>query len=79
MNLVPKLRFVCRRFVSTNKGFSTDASQDPTLQATKSGGYAKSFEKFTHINDEPKIPKTFTSLLRNSKFVDVSRSDFLNI
>lgn len=39
---------------------------------TKTSGYAKAFEKFDHLKDEPKEePKTFAALLRNSKFIDV--------
>lgn len=36
-------------------------------------GFAQSFERFSHIDDKtPETPQTFASLIRNSKFVDVS-------
>lgn len=36
-------------------------------------GFAQSFEKFSHIDAQvPETPKTFASLIRNSKFVDVN-------
>lgn len=39
----------------------------------KLSGFAQSYEKFSHINDKvPETPKTFASLIRNSKFVDVN-------
>ncbi|EZA61863.1 28S ribosomal protein S28, mitochondrial [Ooceraea biroi] len=39
----------------------------------KLSGFARSYEKFTHIDDpkEPERPQTFASLVRNSKFVDL--------
>lgn len=37
------------------------------------GGYAKAFEKFETLNAPvEEKPATFASLLRNSKFIDVS-------
>lgn len=52
-------------------------SESPNTESSKEstkhqGGYAKAFEKFDQINrpvDDQ--PKTFASLLRNSKFVDL--------
>lgn len=41
----------------------------------KLSGFARSFEKFSHIDDKkPETPQTFVSLIRNSKFVDVNLS-----
>ncbi|KYN32312.1 28S ribosomal protein S28, mitochondrial [Trachymyrmex septentrionalis] len=38
----------------------------------KLSGFARSYEKFSHINDkQPETPQTFVSLIRNSKFVDL--------
>ncbi|KYQ53398.1 28S ribosomal protein S28, mitochondrial [Trachymyrmex zeteki] len=38
----------------------------------KLSGFARSFEKFSHIDDKkPETPQTFVSLIRNSKFVDL--------
>lgn len=43
-------------------------------EAAKSGGFAKAFEKQSQITDTQEIeqPKTFASLLRHSKLMDVS-------
>lgn len=42
-------------------------------EATPKGGFAKAFEKYTAPEvPEPKEEQTFASLLRNSKFIDVS-------
>jgi len=38
----------------------------------KLSGFARSYEKFSHIDDKkPETPRTFASLIRNSKFVDL--------
>lgn len=43
-----------------------------TEETTNVGGYAKAFEKFEELKEQPKEkPATFASLLRNSKFIDV--------
>lgn len=40
----------------------------------KLSGFAQSYEKFSSIDKkEPEIPQTFASLIRHSKFVDVSK------
>lgn len=39
----------------------------------KLGGFAQSYKKFSRIDEkEPEVPQTFASLIRHSKFVDVS-------
>lgn len=50
-------------------------SDIPEKQAeVKTSGYAKAYEKFESIKDTPSAPsQTFASLLRNSKFIDVSK------
>jgi len=41
----------------------------------KLSGFARSYEKFSHIDDKKlETPQTFVSLIRNSKFVDVNLS-----
>lgn len=43
-----------------------------TESEKKLSGFAQSYEKFSHIDDKiPEMPKTFVSLIRNSKFVDL--------
>lgn len=55
----------------------TQAEKENTETTTKPekklSSFAQSYEKFSHINDKvPETPKTFASLIRNSKFVDVN-------
>lgn len=64
---------MCKRFLLSNrceqKTFSTEGEK------TNVSGFAKAFEKFQDIKEEPKEkvePATFASLLKNSKFIDVS-------
>ncbi|GAB1859668.1 28S ribosomal protein S28, mitochondrial [Camponotus japonicus] len=48
---------------------NTETTTEPEK---KLSGFAQSYEKFSHINDKvPETPKTFASLIRNSKFVDL--------
>lgn len=50
---------------------SSEVNQDN--RDTKTGGYAQAFRKFEEINVPPKEElQTFASLLKNSKFIDVS-------
>lgn len=45
---------------------------ETTESEKKLSGFAQSYEKFSHIDDKvPETPKTFASLIRNSKFVDL--------
>ncbi|KMQ87167.1 28s ribosomal protein mitochondrial [Lasius niger] len=45
---------------------------ETTESETKLSGFAQSYERFSHIDDKvPETPKTFASLIRNSKFVDL--------
>ncbi|XP_022920067.1 small ribosomal subunit protein bS1m [Onthophagus taurus] len=53
------------RFLSTESGEIKE--NKPQL-----GGYAKAYEKFENLTQEPKEPpKSFATLLRNSKFIDL--------
>lgn len=64
--------------VSSNVArFSTEHTNESNTSAEsdkKLGGFAQAFEKYTNIK-EPEAPtqevKTFASLLRSSKFIDV--------
>ncbi|KAL6428942.1 hypothetical protein ACFW04_008039 [Cataglyphis niger] len=48
----------------------TDATT--TESEKKLSGFAQSYDKFSHIGDKiPETPKTFASLIRDSKFVDL--------
>ncbi|KAK4872781.1 hypothetical protein RN001_014810 [Aquatica leii] len=48
------------------------STESPPENVEKQSGFAKAFEKFDHLNVEPTPqPETFTSLLRNSKFIDI--------
>lgn len=57
------------RFSTENTNESSSAENDKKI-----GGFAQAFEKYTNIK-EPEAPsqevKTFASLLRSSKFIDV--------
>lgn len=48
------------------------SNEEPTK--ADGGGYAKAYEKFENIKDEKdkNTPQNFTSLLRNSRLIDVS-------
>lgn len=48
----------------------TSSNDQP--ESTKVGGFAKSFEKQSHLLQETNDNQTFASLLRNSKLMDVS-------
>lgn len=48
-------------------------------QTSKTGGFAQAYEKFTELPNEkkeetPKENVPFATLLRNSKFIDVSKT-----
>lgn len=51
-------------------------SIETTDNVSKEGGYAKAFKKFeAQLTEENKVPdKTFSALLRNSNFIDVSNT-----
>lgn len=50
----------------------TKENTETTESEAKLSGFAQSYEKFSHIDDKvPEKPKTFASLIRNSKFVDL--------
>lgn len=53
----------------------TNPGPDRTQETVKAGGFAKAFEKQSQITDdtqETEEPKTFASLLRHHKLMDVS-------
>jgi len=53
----------------------TKENAEASESEARLSGFARSYEKFSHIDDKrPKTPQTFASLIRNSKFVDVSLS-----
>lgn len=53
----------------------TKKDAETTESEKKLSGFAQSYEKFSHIDDKvPETPKTFASLIRDSKFVDVNIS-----
>lgn len=55
------------------RAFSSEIEQQNTTTDVPVGGYAKAFNKFDNIKtEEPPKLQTFASLLRNSKFIDVS-------
>ncbi|XP_017771161.1 PREDICTED: 28S ribosomal protein S28, mitochondrial [Nicrophorus vespilloides] len=73
-NCVTKLNPLRRYSLGTVRLLSSaEGSQDANKTENEQvGGYAKAFEKFENINEEPKAaPKSFSSLLRNSKFIDM--------
>lgn len=53
--------------------YSTDAGESESLKPSR-GGFAKAFEKYTKgVDDsEPVKEESFATLLKKSKFVDVS-------
>jgi len=57
--------------VAETENVESTKTPEPEVQLS---GFAKSYEKFSHLNDAktPKKPQTFASLIRYSKFVDVS-------
>lgn len=57
------------RFMPLVRKYSTNDTSSEQVQ----GGYAKAFAKFETLTEEPKQEnQTFASLLRSSKFIDVS-------
>lgn len=77
MNFLQRIRICSRKSTSTQKylrTFSSESDQQNSVTGEKMGGYAKAFDKFENFKtEEPQKLQTFPSLLRNSKFVDVSR------
>lgn len=67
-------RLLCSKVNETNPTTNTTPIEDSSQQTAK-GGFARAFEKYTAppnkeiAQDEN---QTFASLLRNSKFIDVS-------
>ncbi|XP_029158876.1 28S ribosomal protein S28, mitochondrial-like isoform X1 [Nylanderia fulva] len=50
----------------------TKENTEATDSEAKLSGFAQSYERFSHMNDKvPEKPKTFASLIRNSKLVDL--------
>ncbi|EGI71132.1 PREDICTED: 28S ribosomal protein S28, mitochondrial-like [Acromyrmex echinatior] len=68
---------------SKNSSVESNIEKKPAIQVNenaeavqeseaKLSGFARSYEKFSHIDDKkPETPQTFVSLIRNSKFVDL--------
>ncbi|XP_011689998.1 PREDICTED: 28S ribosomal protein S28, mitochondrial-like [Wasmannia auropunctata] len=59
----------------TEKEAATQTNENAAATASESqtrlSGFARSYEKFSHVDDKrPETPQTFASLIRNSKFVD---------
>lgn len=52
--------------------YSTIANDGDGTSVSKTGGFAKAYEKQTHILNQDRPKETFSSLLRNSKLMDVS-------
>ncbi|XP_012266735.2 28S ribosomal protein S28, mitochondrial [Athalia rosae] len=51
---------------------TTEECEPSNVQQPKRSGFAKAFEKYTApIVEAPEVPKTFASLLRHSKFIDL--------
>lgn len=75
MNCLNRLRILNRQSLITKTCLRTFSSETDNLNTTtevKISGYAKAFDKFEQIKDEPPQKEaTFASLLRNSKFIDV--------
>lgn len=56
---------------------NTALETDPVLQNVEKKGFAKAYESHSESlkpKEEPKDTETFASLLRNSKFIDVSKN-----
>ncbi|XP_011166355.1 28S ribosomal protein S28, mitochondrial [Solenopsis invicta] len=50
----------------------TKENAEASESEAKLSGFAQSYKKFSHIDDKkPETPRTFASLVRNSKFVDL--------
>lgn len=65
-----KLKPVAWLEVYSSKQYSSTQATEPP----KSSTYADAFNKFEELQAIPKEqPQTFASLLKNSKFIDVSR------
>ncbi|KAG5327753.1 RT28 protein, partial [Pseudoatta argentina] len=68
---------------SKNSSVESNIEKKPAIQVNenaeaaqeseaKLSGFARSYEKFSHIDDKkPETPQTFVSLIRSSKFVDL--------
>lgn len=72
--------FVCSNACHLKRYFTTDGEMEllDKMQANtdkKRGGFAKAFERYTSPPElkspPPEKEETFTTLLRNSKFIDV--------
>lgn len=73
MSLIHSLKYcTVTRTILINK-YLKNVIRTYNADTASSGGYAKAFEKFKELKESPQEkPATFASLLRNSKFVDVS-------
>ncbi|XP_011644084.1 28S ribosomal protein S28, mitochondrial [Pogonomyrmex barbatus] len=61
----PSLEFGVEKEVTPTENVKVESE-------TKLSGFARSYDKFSHIDDKKsETPQTFTSLMRNSKFVDL--------
>lgn len=59
--------------VTEEAATQTKENAEASESEAKLSGFAQSYEKFSHIDDKkPKTSRTFASLIRNSKFVDVN-------
>lgn len=88
MNSVLKISRFTSRFnknlklnIKCSRTCSTETTEKTNENLSKVGGYAKAFKKFeTQLNEkdvtEIQAPKTFSALLRNSNFIDVTYSYF---
>lgn len=75
MNYIQRIRILSRHpFLKKSiRAFSSETDQQSTITDVPVGGYAKAFDKFENIKtQEPPKLQSFATLLRNSKFIDVS-------
>jgi len=59
----------------TDKDVLSKDNKAPEVKSVELGGFAKAFAKYTQVDQQPEEiiqpPKTFVSLLRNSKLMQV--------
>lgn len=73
MSLIHSMKYCSRvsRVISASRHLNICRMYSNTEETVS--GYAKAFEKFEGLTEQPQEkPATFASLLRNSKFIDVS-------
>lgn len=74
MSLIHNLKYYlpATRNILTNKCLQNVCRAYSAEETSNVSGYAKAFEKFEELKEQPKEkPATFASLLRSSKFIDV--------